>query len=158
MVYHRPVGAGPTQPSMGIKPGRRTTPVPNSGVRITAVPNTERPTAGFGAGAIVPDEAGVSAEATTGIRRGKLITRVIPQLVKERSIIRRRVRGPGVSLISISLSLTPMTIKFVTRGQGLFIRADLLRIMEGQNIDFIMTVGQKRSSKGNTTVGINTVR
>ena len=120
---------------MGIKPGRRTIPVPNSGVRITAVPNTDGPTAGFGAGVIVPVGAGVFVVVTTITRRGKPITRAILQPVKERSIIRQPVPGLGLSLMLTSPSLTHMTIRFVTKVQGSFIRAELLRIMEDQNID-----------------------
>ena len=99
MVFRRLVGAGRTQPSMGIKHGKRTTPVLNSGEKIIPVPNTDGPTAGFGAEGIVPAGAGVSVVVTIIIRREKPITRPILQLVKERSIIRQRVQGPELSLI-----------------------------------------------------------
>ena len=99
MVFRRPVGAGRTQPLMGIKPGRRTTPVLNSGQKIIVVPNTERPTAGFGVGVIVQAGAGVFVKGTTTIRRGNSMTRPTHQPVRELSITRPHVRELLVNLI-----------------------------------------------------------
>ena len=144
MVYHRPVGVVRTRRLMGIKPGRRTTPVPSNGGRITVVLNTDGPTAGFGGEGTVPAEAGVSVGDTIIIKREKLITKVTLQLVQERSITRPLVRGPGVNLILISPLPTMAQTSFAIKGPDLFTRVARPRTTVVVSTDFIMTVGPRR--------------